>query len=156
MRKQKLFLGLMLATTMFISCSSDDNDTEEEMETPDYAELILGEWNYVSQTLNGEDYPFEDECQKEFEYQIFTSDGIYNQTEFENISGDGCEQVESSTGVWSIEDSILNLMLDYEDSENYELTILELTEETLSYQIDIDIDGDEEIDDYIVTLSRRN
>ena len=155
MKKSRLFLGMVFAATLFVSCSDDDNDNDVE-EPLDQSELILGEWNYISQTLNGEDIDFNDECQKENEYQIYTSDGVYHQTEFENITGNGCEQVASTVGTWSIEDSILNLNIGSDPEDHSALTILELSENTLKYQIMTDYDNDGVLDDYIGILSRRN
>ena len=77
-----------------------------------YSELIIGEWNYTSQILNGNDITFDDECQKDFEYAIYSVNGVFNQTEFENRFGNGCVQVDSSTGTWKIENSAITLTVE--------------------------------------------
>ena len=80
-------IGLLLIVT---SCSCNDDDAAEK-EMTIYSELIIGEWNYTSQLLNGNDTSFDDECQKDFEYAIYSVNGVFNQTEFENRFGNGCE-----------------------------------------------------------------
>ena len=98
-------IGLLLIVT---SCSSNDDDAAEK-EMTNYSELVIGEWNYTSQILNGNDITFDDECQKDFEYAIYSVNGVFNQTEFENRFGNGCVQVDSSTGTWKIENSAITL-----------------------------------------------
>ena len=140
------FLGILIGFTI-LSCSSDDNST------PNTNELIIGEWNYTSQTLNGENLEFEDDCQKDFEYQIYTANGSYQQTEFENISGAGCESVSPTNGTWIINENTLSLTI---DGDTNTLTISELTQNNLVYKINFDYDDDGTVDEFIQKLTRRN
>ena len=123
-------LKSLIMILIFSSCSSDDNNKA----VPIFNDLIIGQWNYSTQFLNGNNQEFTDECQKDFEYSIYSLNGIYNQTEFENLTGNGCEQVQSSIGTWNIENTIINETVNGDD---YVGTILVLNETTLSIQYGI-------------------
>ena len=149
MTKMNLLKSLIMIL-IFSSCSSDDNNKA----VPIFNDLIIGEWNYSTQFLNGNNQEFTDECQKDFEYSIYSLNGIYNQTEFENLTGNGCEQVQSSIGTWNIENTSINYTTS--DGDDYVATILVLNETTLSIQWDYDIDDDGNIDEFIQNFTRRN
>lgn len=142
-------IGLLLIVT---SCSSNDDDAAEK-EMTNYSELIIGEWNYTSQLLNGNDTSFDDECQKDFEYAIYSVNGVFNQTEFENRFGNGCEQVDSSTGTWKIENSTITLTVEGDTASG---TILSVNETKMSIQWNIDYDEDGSVDVFIQNFTKRN
>lgn len=104
MSKIKLAIA-SLAIGLLFSCDDKDDGGNSQS----YEELIVGEWNFVSQTVNGESEEYSDPCHKEFEVLSFDEDESYMQTEFEDLTGAGCEQVDSSTGTWSIDDNTLTL-----------------------------------------------
>lgn len=147
MKTSKLLLLALISILTFNSCSDDDNVEDSKS----YAQLIIGEWSYTSQTLNGSEIAFNDECQQNFEHQFYNIDGTYYQTEFENLTGNGCEQVDSSNGNWSIEDNTMNLTV---LGDSYTIEIVTLNDSTLKYKLSIDYDGDGNIDEFTQTLSR--
>ena len=118
-----------------------------------YSELIIGEWNYTSQILNGNDITFDDECQKDFEYAIYSVNGVFNQTEFENRFGNGCVQVDSSTGTWKIENSAITLTVEGDTTSG---TILSVNETKMSIQWNLDYDDDGSVDVFIQNFNKRN
>lgn len=149
MKKLNVFSTLFVALTFF-SCSSDD-DSKKEV---DYSALIIGEWNFKSQAVNGVNEEFPDECHKDFEYQTYKANGTYQQTEFENHSENGCEEVTPpAIGTWSVNDNILNLT---SNGEDFIITLTKLDKNTMIWDIDFDYDGDGTLDKYTQELTRKN
>ena len=148
MKTSKL-LCITIISIFTYSCNSDDDDSN--LNSQNYSELIIGEWGFTSQTLNGNNIDFDDECQQNNEYQIYSSNGIYEQTEFENLTGNGCEQVSSSNGTWMIDDNILNFT---QNGDSYSAEILELNESILRYKLSIDYDEDGILDEFTQTLTK--
>ena len=142
-------IGLLLIVT---SCSSNNDDTAEK-EMTNYSELIIGEWNYTSQLLNGNDIIFDDECQKDFDYAIYSVNGVFNQTEFENRSGTGCEQVDSLTGTWITENSAITLTVMGDTKSG---TILSINETKMSIQWNLDYDEDGSVNVFIQNFTKIN
>ncbi|WBU87898.1 lipocalin-like domain-containing protein [Cellulophaga omnivescoria] len=154
MKKLNTLATLFLALAFF-SCSSDDNSEDEKDDIKlDYSEMIVGEWNFKSQAVNGVDEEYPDECHKEFEYQIYEENGSYKQTEFENHSGNGCEEVTPTAGSWDIDENN-NLLLTINDVV-YTVTITKLNQTVMEWELEIDYDEDGTIDIYTQVLTRRN
>ena len=141
-----IFIGLSI-----LSCSSNDNKNYLN-----YSELIIGEWDYLTQTINGIPTDFGDECQLGNEYQVFMSNGTYKHIEFDNLIGNGCEQVDPILGNWEIKNTILTIMVPLPE-QTYVGTaeILELTESRGKFLIsqDSNYDGD---DEWIIIMEKRN
>ena len=145
----KNFFFIAIISIFTFSCDSNDDDSNSNPENN--PESIIGEWSYTSQTLNGDNIAFQDECQQNNEHQTYSSNGDYEQTEFENLSGTGCEQVTSSTGTYTLENNILNFT---QNGEPYTAQILELNDSTLKYELSIDYDDDGSIDEFTQTLTK--
>ena len=50
---KRLFIGLVLI--LFCSCSNSDDNNEGELDTSNFAELILGDWQPTSVPIDGEE-----------------------------------------------------------------------------------------------------
>lgn len=150
MKKLNILNTLFLVLTFF-SCSSDDKEDDIKL---DYSEMIVGEWNFKSQAINGVNEEYPDECHKDFEYQTYTENGVYQQTEFENHSGNGCEEVSPSLGSWNVDENN-NLILIIDD-EAYTITITKLNQTVMEWEMELDYDEDGTLDSYTQVLTRRN
>ncbi|QWX85234.1 lipocalin family protein [Cellulophaga sp. HaHaR_3_176] len=119
MIKIKLAIASLTIGLLF---SCEDND--DTLSSENYENLIVGEWNFVGQSVDGENEVYSDPCHQEFEVLSFGEDKSYMQTEFEDLTGAGCEQVESTTGTWDIEEQTLVL-------NGQSAQIIKLNEDTL-------------------------
>jgi hypothetical protein len=96
MKKLNLLIGLLMGITI-LSCSSDDNDSE------DLYDPIVGEWNEVRtvEIVNGQTFTFDaDNCEL-MNTETFNSNQTYEFKFYDDESGN-CElSLESISGNWS-------------------------------------------------------
>jgi len=129
MKKINLMI-IPIAFAMLLSCKNDD-DTDTEVQ--EFSELIVGEWNYSNQIIDGMNEEYSDPCHQEFEVLSFENDNTYTQTEFENVNGNGCEEVDPSSGTWEINEQELTL-----NGQIVEIITLNETELSFTYNNDDD------------------
>lgn len=158
MKKISSVFTFLIGLLILSSCSSDDdsndNDTKDDFNT-----LIIGDWEYVSILVNGANLGFSDPCQEEFEYQVYTANGVYNQTEYEDLNGD-CVESSPTVGSWSISGEKLTLNITAfggtPANSTGVLTIVSLTKNTLSFKTnEVDEDGDGKLDEVIYNLKKK-
>ncbi|WP_298766608.1 lipocalin family protein [uncultured Polaribacter sp.] len=102
----KKLLYLFIATTLLISCES--NEDEEDMSNSD---PIIGTWQLESAEINDEE--FSTECEKQTTV-TFLENGVVNAISFFE-DNNGCES-ETETSSWrKISDSIYRITYDTED-----------------------------------------
>ena len=164
MKTSKLLFITLISILTFNSCNNDDENDNSQSNS----ELIIGEWLYQSQTLNGNDLPFEDGCRgiDGVDYQVFREDNTFQIMDFDLNGGTECtfEEDESFSADWSIneENSTLSFQIndqivDGELVSGSAITanILELNETDLIYMISIDYDEDGIIDELATTFKKR-
>ena len=114
---------------MFSSCSSNDDDISAEDSS------IIGTWNGISSTFNGESSGVPDN-----NIVKFTSD---NKTEFtySGFGNNGEDIIE--TGTWAKSGNTLTVTWDESDEglETYVLTIIEVSGTTLTWETVISGEG---------------
>lgn len=105
----KKLLYLFIATTLLISCNS--NEDEENMSNSD---PIIGKWQLESAKINGDE--ISTECEKQTTIN-FLENGVVNAVSFFE-DGNGCES-ETDTSSWrKISDSTYRI--EYEDEDEFE------------------------------------
>lgn len=88
---KKLVLLLSVFALVFISCSSDDDSSSQDP--------LIGTWKYHNYIVNGvEDTPTDCEMQETF---VFSSDGTFDYTYYEEDFEDNCVLEESISGTWT-------------------------------------------------------
>lgn len=129
MKKMRLTYVLLIALMILSSCSNDDNNDNATEAS------IIGTWNGVSSTFNGENTGIPDNS-----IVKFTSD---NKTEFiyEGFGNSGEDITE--TGSWTLNGNTLTITWTDSDPglETYILTINELTETSLKWETTITGEG---------------
>lgn len=129
MKKMRLTYVLLIALMILSSCSNDDNNDNATEAS------IIGSWNGVSSTFNGENTGIPDNS-----IVKFTSD---NKTEFiyEGFGNSGEDITE--TGSWTLNGNTLTITWTDSDPglETYILTINELTETSLKWETTITGEG---------------
>ena len=123
MRKSYLILNLFLITSLIISCSNDDDNSNELLEIND-ANLI-GKWQLTAYTENGNSITL-DQCESNNINEYFADNTVEITYSYENGSTPvACTEV-SYMSLWELNGNIIT----YEAGDSPE-TILELTETTL-------------------------
>ena len=164
MKKGFLFYCLSLCLITFSGCSDNDNDDKDAIDS-----FLIGEWVYNSQTLNGNDLPFNEDCRggnDGIDYEIFNANDTYQRMDFDKNGENECtfEEDESFSGTWSYtsDDSIINLIIndqvvdgELQPGTSLVLNILKVNENELSYMVNIDYDQDGIIDELILNLIRK-
>ena len=125
MKKTTIYSILLLSLSFFFSCSSDDDNSPENM---DFAELIIGEWETTSTTING--VLSEAPCDTG-ELIEFDDDGTFSRG-FWGF-GNNCVSVIVG-GDYNINGSILEFSNSMSDDYNAE--IITLTASTLVFKYD--------------------
>lgn len=144
--KKRNLLSVSIIGLMILSCSSNEENNNEN-----FSDLILVEWKYSSQTINGVQTAFDDECQLANEHQVYLNDGSYQHFDFDNPNGTGCEQLASINANWAINNNLLTVSLSGQTIITAE--ILELNQTTFIYKItNQDANDDDIIDDWITTM----
>ena len=156
-----VFIGL-ISVLSFNSCSDNDSDTKTN------SELIIGEWLYQSQTLNGNDLPFRDDCRgiNGIDFEVFREDNTFQVMDFDLNGGTECtfEEDESFSADWSINEENATLSFQMNDQivdgtlvpgSAFTANIIELNETVLIYMITIDYDEDGTIDELTITLNKK-
>nr|DAM58671.1 MAG TPA: hypothetical protein [Caudoviricetes sp.] len=120
MKKINLFalLAMLFSVSLFVSCSSDDDETKDDDGDKNYAEMIVGKWKFVEGN-----HPEEfDEC----DYQGWT--------EFkeggEYLEYDKCIN-KTINGTWKIDDEGKLIYNQSNVSFTFKITIKELTKDKL-------------------------
>ena len=121
----------LLIAISFIACNNDDDNivTPGEPETS-----ILGKWYHVNMVINGEVYPYDDheDCGKDY-IEFYDVDKI------RSIDVWNCEEDLD----WEANFFLTNNMLTFvEEGITTTTEVLELTETTLSYTYEMDLDDD--------------
>lgn len=134
---KKLSLFTLLITLIFISCSKDDDASNEESSTN--KDLIIGKWNVTAIT----DIP-NDDCELLSTLEI-KADGTYEEQTYGGFAGGvNCTPDDLDKGTWKLSGNILTLTLDKLGnaiSLTTDNTILELTETTLKYEFEYTEEG---------------
>lgn len=127
---KKIFLLLILGINLGIitSCSDDDDNTSAI--NGDFSELIVGEWERTSFTINGENLTLG--CSINLKVS-FDADGSYG----ESPLNDTCTAT-GNTGTYTLEGNVLNIMSGF-FAKTVEITAF--TENTFTYSY-FDEDGD--------------
>ncbi|WP_431135093.1 lipocalin family protein [Psychroserpens mesophilus] len=132
MKKRILIYGILITILPFISCSSDDDNSNSNNSTN---ASLIGTWNGTASTFNSQNAGIPDN-----NIVKFTSD---NRTEFiyEGFGNNG-EDI-SEFGDWSKNGNTLTIIWDDADSDNetYILQISELTENSLKWETEISGEG---------------
>ncbi|MDB4293344.1 lipocalin family protein [Maribacter sp.] len=147
----KKFLFLLSAVILcFASCSK--NNTSQKL-----SELIVGEWRYESQSLNGTLEEFEDDCRGKdgLDYLVFRNDMSFQLMDFDLNGGTDCtiEENTPANGSWSISEATLTISTDLNEAFDAEILVLNLT--TLQYNIKVDFDGDTVQDDLVLIFKKQ-
>lgn len=133
MKKLKLS-GLLLASALLFSCSSDDDNNASAS--------IVGKWAFIDTVVNGVSEPYDDHeaCGKD--YVEFKADNTY-------ISVDvwDCEEYPDDYSTYSVNGNMITI--NNETSE-----IIQLTNTHLSIKAMEDYDNDGELDELILNLER--
>ncbi|WP_025741220.1 lipocalin-like domain-containing protein [Aquimarina pacifica] len=143
---KKLNLLILLVTTIFASCSKDDDATS-------FSEAnLIGTWTWTASEEDGEQYEL-DECDM-MDTIIFSSDKTGSETYYYS-NGDTCEVDFSGAFEWSLSGDTLSVTY-LEDEETYIPTILDLNETTLilEYSGSYEEDGETIEYSYIDTYTK--
>ncbi len=164
MKTSKLLFIALISILTFNSCNSDDENDNSQSNS----ELIIGEWLYLSQTLNGNDLPFEDDCRgiDGVDYEVFREDNTFQVMDFDLNGGTECtfEEDESFRGNWSINEEKSTLSFQINDQivdgklnpgKTFTANIIALNETNLIYMVSIDYDEDGTIDELTTTLKKK-
>ena len=90
----KKFIYLFIAIISLTSCSNNDDDDS----TSPSIDLVVGEWEQVLITINGEE--FSSNCDENDSFEFF-EDGTYTLGVFDEITTGGDCIVQNYQGIWS-------------------------------------------------------
>lgn len=96
MKKAILTTTLFLSLFSFVSCGDDDNDTDE-MQDP-----IIGTWTYTADLVNGEDSGPISACNQKSTF-VFNVDNTSEDNFFSGDDADNCDE-DKGVGTWTKND----------------------------------------------------
>ena len=112
MKKTFSYSVLFLSVFFLFSCSNNDDNSNENM---DFAQLVIGEWQRTSETIDGQ--ASSSNCATGLKI-TFGADGTYGESPF---SGN-CTNTTAS-GTYSINDSVIEVSTAF-GSDTYEIVTL--------------------------------
>jgi hypothetical protein len=150
MNKLNLLLGILIGITI-LSCSSDDNNSEE------INDPIVGVWNFVrSIDFDG---------QQEFEFlanncnsqssQVFANNGTYSFTtyDFEDPNSDCINRYFSTSGNWNLNNGAYQISYEFDCAPGFDCSddvVPTITIENDSLKLRYSSGGSDYLDNYYV------
>ncbi|SCH14947.1 lipocalin family protein [uncultured Bacteroides sp.] len=123
MKKLNLFalLAMLFSISLFCACSSDDDETNDDGNDKNYAEMIVGKWQFTEGN-----HPEEFEPCDYQGWMEFLSDGSYKEY-------DKCQN-RTVTGTWKINEEGKFVLKTNELPIALTITIKELTKDKLVFE----------------------